>query len=194
MTTRPKLKIILALLAPACERFYRGPGFVVHDAKEAVGFALVSLDREDHVGAEKMANVALEIDPKHANAFSVLGTVQMRKKNYPEAIKYFEKALENSDESRKPVELTNLGYAQFCNSEYQSSRTSFREANDKGKSWATSFGLAIAAFNLGFIDEAQDYLKTFLTEAEPESKIKSLLDYFRITLNAPTRKFVGLKI
>ncbi|MEK6743773.1 MAG: hypothetical protein AABZ15_09190 [Nitrospirota bacterium] len=188
---------ILALTAViSCHKVHTGPGYVVHNDKEAMDFAWRWFENNDYDVARKMANVALDINPESSDACTLLGLIDMRGSNYTQAVSWFEKSLviahKDTVKYNVPVTLNNLGFAYLGIKAYDKAQGVFYESFNIQSYPASVLGLAISQYKSHDFEKAKNVLKSVLDTANFRSNATNLLKYYSIKLDEDTTQFLNL--
>jgi len=180
-----------------CETMHRGNSYAVHNDKEAMDFAWFGFNEKNYVVSQRMAEVALNINPGNIDAYNLLGLIALRQNYFDKSINYFEKANEIIQKNNKPYTeyiLNNLGYAYYNNQEYEKALEVFEKSFKIRENWLSSFGAAISLYNLGNKDDAVTRIKYCRKELDFESKSREILEYFNISLKDDLIKFIKSNI
>ncbi|MBU2541139.1 MAG: tetratricopeptide repeat protein [Candidatus Omnitrophica bacterium] len=173
-----------------------GKGYSVHDDKEAMEFAWVWFNNKDYGAAERTINIALGINPKNIDAYNLLGIIALKNSDPRKSVEYLEKANYLVKENNAPYSeyiLNNLGFAYYSNQEYRKALQVFEASFEIKKNWVSSFGTAMALYNLGDKEGAKPKIEYCKNETDFESKAKEILEYFNIATEENLIKFLGLK-
>ena len=190
------LNILVLTTVISCHKVYTGPGYVVHNDKEAMDFAWRWFENNEYDVARKMANVALDINPESSDACTLLGLIDMRNSNYTQAVSWLEKALvlarKDTVNYNMTVTLNNLGFAYISIKRYDNARDVFYESFNIKSDSASVLGIAISEYKRHDFEKARDVLKSIVDASEFSSQASNLLKFYNIELDEDTARFLNL--
>jgi tetratricopeptide (TPR) repeat protein len=97
----------------------------------------------DYIQARQYANAAIEINPQSADAYELMGKIQLHRNALNEAVTSFKQALQLAPDV--PVVLANLGYAYMLTKNLTEAKAAFEKA------LSLDSGLVEARNNLGIV-------------------------------------------
>jgi len=104
--------------------------------------------------AEKYYREAIDIDSEFSEARNALGVVYSKQKRWKEALKEFNKSLENKLYTTPHVPSVNIGDVYMAQHEYGKAAEAYREAKRFVNSDFTILKLGLALFEAGMIKDA----------------------------------------
>ena len=143
---------LVAVAAPAQKKKSKAPS---KGAQYEYEKAVISMKYGLEDESVKYLNLAIALDPKHADSYKLLGVIQFRKKNSAEAVAAFEKYLE-----LKPADseaLTNIGLAYDSLGRADKAEEEYKKAVAIDGNANACFGLGKLYLEQKKLPEAQDY-------------------------------------
>ncbi len=123
--------------------------------------------------AVKYVNQAIAMDPKHADSYKLLGTLQFRKKNSAESVAAFEKYLELKPGDSEA--LANLGYAYESLGRPDKAEEKYKQAVEVDGSANACFGLARLYLEQKKLPEALDFAQRDVAKNPKSAAAHNLL-------------------
>jgi len=126
-------------------------------------FGLAYMGKYEYSKAEENLKEAIRLDPNFSEAYNNLGSLKMLQGKYSEAIKYFNKALENPYYVNSFIARTNLGWAYYQLKDKDKAISTLLEALKENSRYPKALiYLGLIYFNEGDLDSAEFYFKETL--------------------------------
>jgi type IV pilus assembly protein PilF len=104
--------------------------------------------------AERYYKEALDIDPNYPEAHNALGVVYSRQERWPDALKEFNKALENKLYTTPHVAYYNMAHVYMAQKNYEKAIEAYRDSKRFASYDQTIYELGSALFEAGKVKEA----------------------------------------
>ena len=119
-------------------------------------FALGSVNETmgKFIEAEQYYKDALDIDPEYSEAYNALGVVYSRQERWQEALKAFNKALENKLYTTPHIIYYNIAHVYMAQKNYEKAIAAYRDSKRFANYDQTIYELGTALFEAGKVKEA----------------------------------------
>ncbi len=167
-----------------CETLHAGPGYVVHDDKQAMDFAWFWYNHKNYKTATEMAQEAIKINPDNIDAYNLLGLIELKGGSLEKSISYLENGRDLINQKSLPhgdFILCKLGVVYLKNSEYEKALRSFDDAITISDSWQPEFGAALSLWKLNDKDTASKRIDKCRSLGAKSSNFKDFLNEFLIS-------------
>ncbi len=154
--------IILTSFCLGCETVHTGPGYAVHDDKEAMDLAWASYDMKDYNAARKEAKRALKLNPNSMEPCNLLGLIELKTGGLKKSILYLERGKEILIKNNLPNGeklYSNLGLAYFHNGDYEKALTAFKVQRRIDHLASTEAKIAMTLWQMGKLRDGLESMK-----------------------------------
>lgn len=104
--------------------------------------------------AERYYEAALDIDPQYSEAYNAMGVVYSRQERWQDALKAFNKALENKLYTTPHIAYYNMAHVYMAQKNYEKAIEAYRESKRFANYDQTIYELGTALFEAGKVKEA----------------------------------------
>ncbi|MCB9771319.1 MAG: tetratricopeptide repeat protein [Candidatus Omnitrophica bacterium] len=175
--------LILTINA-GCETMYRGPGYAVHNDKQAMDFAWVFYDQKNYDKAEQIAKVALQINSVNIDAYNLLGLIELKRGSLKESMDYLEKGkriIVQNKMANGDYILCKLGIVYLKDGQLSQALDAFQQAIEIRSSWQAQLGVALALWELGETNKAIEAISRIDSFDATASNLEAFFNEFSLS-------------
>lgn len=175
--------IVLSSFCLGCETLHTGPGYAVHDDKEAMDLAWASYEMKGYDLARNGAKGALKINPDNVDAYNLLGLIELKTGDLKKSIFYLERGRDILLKNNLPngdYIFCKLGLAYFKNGEYEKALAAFKAARRINNVSGTEAQISMTLWQMGKLRDGLESMKQSKELGNTKENFLAFLNDFSI--------------